>query len=65
MYWKLPDIPDTDRHHVEVESHNQLRAVRVSRGVFRDYVPKGDYALGGQILPSAVESNTWGGIQSQ
>ncbi len=47
MYWKLPDIPDTDR----------LEAVRVSKGVFRHYVPKDDYALGGQIL--------WGGIKSQ
>ena len=55
MYWKLLDIPDTDR----------LEAVRVSKGVFRDYVPRGDYALGGQILPSAVESDTWGGIKSQ
>ena len=67
--WKEPGtgsgIPDTDRHHLEVESYNQLKAVRVSKGEFRDYVPNDDYALGGQILPSAVESDTWGGIKSR
>ena len=40
MYWKLLDIPDTDR----------LEAVRVSKGVVRDYVPNGDYALRGGHL---------------
>ena len=63
--WKLLDIPDTDRHHLQVESYNQLKAVRVSKGVYRDYVPNDDYALGGQILPSAVEPDTWGGIKSR
>ena len=63
--WKLLDIPDTDRHHLEVESYNQRKAVRVSKGVFRDYVPNDDYALRGQILPSAVEPDTWGGIKSR
>ena len=63
--WKLLDIPDTDRHHLEVESYNQLKAVRVSKGEFRDYVPNDDYALGGQILPSTVEPDTWGGIKGR
>ena len=31
--WKLLDIPDTDRHHLQVDSYNQLKAVRVSKGV--------------------------------
>ena len=63
--WKLLDIPDTDRHHLQVDSYNQLKAVRVSKGVFRDYVPNDDYALGGQILPTAVERDTWGGVKGQ
>ena len=63
--WKLLDIPDTDRHHLEVDSYNQLKAVRVSKGVFRDYVPNDDYALRGQILPSAVEPDTWGRVKSR
>ena len=63
--WKLLDIPDTDRHHLQVDSYNQLKAVRVSKGVYRDYLPNDDYALGGQILPSAVEPDTWGGIKSR
>ncbi len=46
MYWKLLDISDTDR----------LKAVRVSKGEFRDYVPRGDYALGGQILGGGIKS---------
>ena len=63
--WKLLDIPDTDRHHLEVDSYNQRKAVQVSKGAFRDYLPNDDYALRGQILPSAVEPDTWGGIKSR
>ena len=63
--WKLLDIPDTDRHHSEVDSYNQLKAVQVSKGAFRDYLPNGDHPLREQILPTAVESDTWGGIKSR
>ena len=46
--------------------YNSDKAVRVSKGVFRDYVPNGDYALRNEvILPTAVEPDTWGGIKSQ
>ena len=62
--WKRLDIPDTDRHHSEVDSYNQLKAVRVSKGAFRDYLPNGDHPLREQILPTAVESDTWGRIKN-
>ena len=63
--WKRLDIPDTDRPYYEVKSRNSYRAVRVSKGVFRDYVPDSDQPLRKvRILPSAVESDTWGGIKN-
>ena len=62
--WKRLDIPDTDRHHSEVDSYNQLKAVRVSKGAFRDYLPNGDHPLREQILPSAVEADSWGRIKN-
>lgn len=63
--WKLLDIPDTDVAHYDVESYNQLKAVRVSEGVFRDYVPQsGQPPLRESILPTAVEPDSWGGIKS-
>ena len=67
MYWKLLDVPDTDRSHYELEGdYNSDKAVRVSKGVFRDYVPNGDYALRNEvILPSAVEPDTWGRVKSR
>ena len=65
--WKLLDVPDTDRSHWELKGdYNSDKAVRVSKGVFRDYVPNGDYALRNEkILPTAVEPDTWGGIKSR
>ena len=63
--WKRLDIPDTDRPYYEVKSRNSYRAVRVSKGVFRDYVPDSDQPLRKvRILPTAVESDTWGGIKN-
>ena len=65
--WKRLDVPDTERSHWELKGdYNSDKAVRVSKGVFRDYVPNGDYALRNEkILPTAVEPDTWGGIKSQ
>ena len=51
MYWQLLDIPDTDRPHYEVESYNSTKAVRVSKGAFRDYAPNGDHPLREQHTP--------------
>ena len=67
LYWKLLDVPDTDRSHYELKGdYNSDKAVRVSKGEFRDYVPNGDYALRNEvILPTAVEPDTWGGIKSK
>ena len=67
MYWQLLDVPDTDRSHWELKGdYNSDKAVRVSKGEFRDYVPNGDYALRNEkILPTAVEPDSWGGIKSQ
>ena len=67
MYWQLLDVPDTDRSHYELKGdYNSDKAVRVSKGAFRDYVPNGDYALRNEvILPTAVESDTWGGIKGR
>ena len=62
--WKRLDIPDTDRPYYEVESYNQLKAVRVSKAAFRDYLPNGDHPLREQILPSAVEADSWGRIKN-
>ena len=64
--WKRLDVPDTDRSHWELKGdYNSDKAVRVSKGKFRDYVPNGDYALRNEkILPTAVEPDTWGGIKS-
>ena len=64
--WKLLDVPDTDRSHYELKGdYNSDKAVRVSKGVFRDYLPNGDYALRNEvILPSAVESDSWGRIKN-
>ncbi len=58
MYWKLLDVPDTDRSHYELKGdYNSDKAVRVSKGVFRDYLPNGDYALRNEvILPMAVDA---------
>ena len=51
--WKLLDIPDTDVPYYDVESYNQLKAVRVSKGEYRDYLPQsGQPPLRRQILPS-------------
>ena len=64
--WKLLDIPDTDLPYYEVKSRNSYRAVRVSKGVFRDYVPDSDQPLRKvRILPSDVEPDSWGRIKSQ
>ena len=65
--WKLLDVPDTDRSHWELKGdYNSDKAVRVSKGEFRDYLPNGDYALRNEkILPTAVEPDTWGGVKSQ
>ena len=64
--WKLLDVPDTDRSHYELKGdYNSDKAVRVSKGVYRDYVPNGDYALRNEvILPTAVEPETWGGSRA-
>lgn len=51
--WKLLDIPDTDVPYYELRgAYNQLKAVRVSKGVYRDFLPNGDQALSEQTLPS-------------
>ena len=65
--WKLLDVPDTDRPYYELGGdYNSGKAVRVSKGAFRDYVPDVDQPpLDGSILPSAVESDTWGRIKNQ
>ena len=65
--WKLLDIPDTDVPHYDLKGdYNSDKAVRVSRGEYRDYLPNGDYALRNEvILPTAVESDSWGAIKSQ
>ena len=65
--WKLLDVPDTERSHHELKGdYNSDKAVRVSKGVYRDYLPNGDYALRNEvILPTAVEPETWGGIKSR
>ena len=64
--WKRLDIPDTDRPYYELGGdYNSDKAVRVSKGAFRDYLPNGDYALRNEaILPSAVESDTWGRVKN-
>ena len=65
--WKLLDVPDTDRPYYEVE-YNSLRAARVSKGVYRDYVPDSDKPLRPtRILPASpteVEPDTWGGSRT-
>ena len=65
--WKLLDVPDTDRSHFDLKGdYNSDKAVRVSKGVFRDYLPNDDYALRNEvILPTAVEPDTWGRVKSR
>ena len=65
--WKLLDVPDTDRPHYELKgNYNSYRAVRVSKGAFRDYAPDADQPLREvRILPTAVESDTWGRVKNR
>ena len=67
--WKLLDVPDTDVPYYELGGNvNSDKAVRVSKGEFRDYLPNGDQPFMDSIFPSheatAVEPDTWGGIKS-
>ncbi|MCY3762935.1 MAG: hypothetical protein OXH50_16940 [Gemmatimonadetes bacterium] len=64
--WKLLDIPDTDTPHYELKGdYNSDKAVRVSKGVYRDYVPNGDQPLRNEvILPTPVEPDSWGRIKN-
>ncbi len=49
--WKLLDVPDTDLPIKEIERFNQKKAVQVSKGAFRDYVPdSGQPPLDGSIF---------------
>ena len=65
--WKLLDIPDTDVPYYELGgAYNSDKAVRVSKGVYRDYLPNGDQPLRNEvILPMPVEPDSWGRIKSQ
>lgn len=68
--WKRLDIPDTDRPHWELKgAYNSLKAVRVSKGEFRDYVPDSDQPpLETSTLPPGptdIEGDSWGRIKGQ
>ena len=66
--WKLLDVPDTDLPIKEIEMFNQKKAVQVSKGAFRDYVPdSGQPPLDGSIFSfnTNVEPASWGRIKAR